>query len=479
MKIKSSKPKTPLEKRNLNYDPEDKIVVKSPVLNDTPDIPQMLDEVIEKKGSFFCSQPFVHMYVPTYGLAHPCCNTTMNVKKHVSEIGLDGIWNQPELKSLREEMANGNKERERTIKTCYRCIETEWRGFDTPRMAYNRDLSRDPEEQEECDRLVQWVIDNPGADYPIPEKIHTAQIKVWGNYCNLKCAMCSPEDSSSVGEEVMLLGEMSEQQILDRSEHRSGYKMPFKPPLIRYEDNNIDEDEFWDNIKRTKRIQLIGGETWLIKQNVQILERCVEEGWAKDKRIFAFSNNYGHPNMQKIADLLSQFQHVHYKCSMEHWGPKNDYIRFPSKWEVVEKNIKTIASIPGISLGFAVTSNPLSLGYSDDMVKGCMKYGNAPGFFNLTRPQWMAPHIIPDDIREFYLDKLYSNSWDIIEKIQKPIEYLEKREFNQDKLDEFVRRMSARDKLRNDSILNHFPEWTPYFIHDEYYQEKQEIIARG
>ena len=48
-------------------------------------------------------------------------------------------------------------------------------------------------------------------------------------------------------------------------------------PRIRYEDNNIDEDEFWEVIKKTKRIQLIGGETWLIKQYVQILEKCVKE----------------------------------------------------------------------------------------------------------------------------------------------------------------------------------------------------------
>ena len=471
MKIKSKREHQKLEKiPHLEIDPDDTAGARSPIQIEEPDIGAMLDNLIQKNGSFFCSQPFNHMYIPTYGLAHPCCNTSMNVKKHISETGIDGVWNQPELASLREEMANGNKDRERTIKTCYRCIETEYRGFSTPRIAYNKDLERDPEEHQEMLRLLEFVRENPGAEYPIPEKIHTAQIKVWGNYCNLKCAMCSPEDSSSVAEEIMLLGEMSEQDILDRSEKRSGYKMPFKPPLIRYEDNNINEEEFWDNIRRTKRIQLIGGETWLIKQNIQILERCVKEGWAKNKRLFIFSNNFGYPKMEYIRDLLMEFQHVHYKCSMEFWGPRNDYIRFPSKWQEVEKNIKLIASIPKISLGFAVTSNPLSLGYADDMVKGCTKYGNPPGFFNLTRPKWMSPHIIPDDIREIYLDKLYSNSYDIIDKIQKPIEYLEKREFDPEMLQEFIKRMKARDKLRNDNILNHFPEWAPYFKDDEYYK---------
>ena len=51
-------------------------------------------------------------------------------------------------------------------------------------------MKNDKEELAELDRLVKFVQDNPGAEYPIPDKIHTAQIKVWGNYCNLKCLMC-------------------------------------------------------------------------------------------------------------------------------------------------------------------------------------------------------------------------------------------------------------------------------------------------
>ena len=78
------------------------------------------------------------------------------------------------------------------------------------------------------------------------------------------------------------------EKILERSEIRSGSEMPFTFPRIRYEDNNIDEDEFWEVIKKTKRIQLIGGETWLIKQYVQILEKCVKEAKQKIKRYLHF-----------------------------------------------------------------------------------------------------------------------------------------------------------------------------------------------
>ena len=467
MKITRKKPAKKL-KRIEGVNPEGYAQPISPIQKEKPDIGKMLDSNIKKNGPFFCSQPFIHMYIPTYGLAHPCCNTTMNVKKHISEIGINGVWNQPELANLREEMANGNKKREATIATCYRCIETEYRGFSTPRLAYNRDMRNDKEELAELDRLVKFVQDNPGAEYPIPDKIHTAQIKVWGNYCNLKCLMCSAEDSSGVAEEWIALGEYTPEKILERSEIRSGSEMPFTFPRINYEDNNINEDEFWEVIKKTKRIQLIGGETWLIKQYVQILEKCVKEGWAKDKKIFAFSNNFGHPNMQYIYDLLKEFQHVHYKCSMELWGHKNDYIRYPSKWPEVYKNMQLMGSLPNGDIGFAFTLNPLNVGYVDEAVKGAEEFGKTPSFFNLTRPHWFTLKGLPPELKNLYLDRLYKNSYDVIDKIQKPIEYLENLEHDELQLHTMISKIKARDKLRGDNILKYFPEWTPYFK-DEHY----------
>mgnify|MGYP001204539389 FL=1 len=461
MKIKSKKLKKKLKKFNIN--PDDFIRRRSPIQKDAPDIDKMLDTIIKRDGPFFCSQPFIHMYIPTYGLAHPCCNTTVNVKKHISEIGINGVWNQPELANLREEMANGNKERKVTAATCYRCIETEYRGFDTPRIAYNNDMLEDKDELAELDRLVKFVRENPASEYPIPKKIHTSQIKVWGNYCNLKCLMCSAEDSSSVAEEWIALGEYTPDLILLRSELRSASEMPFKFPLINYQDNNIDEEEFWEVIKKTKRIQLIGGETWLIKQYVQILERCVKEGWAKDKKIFAFSNNFGYPKMQYIYDLLKEFKSVHYKCSMELWGQKNDYIRYPSRWSEVYKNIKLMSTLPNVNLGFAFTLNPLNIGYVDEAVKGASEFNKKPSFFNLTRPAWFTLKSLPPDLKNFYIDKLYNNSYDIIDKIQKPLEYLENLEFDELQHHTMIARIKARDNLRGDNILKYFPEWTQYF----------------
>ena len=467
MKIKSKK-----ASKKLNVLSEDlvkasylreKVVQNSPVKNSRQDYSKMLDSIIQKEGSFFCSQPFIHLYVPTYGFAHPCCNTTVNVKKHVSQTGLNGIWNQPEFANLRKEMANGNKERDATLRTCYRCIEVEYNGFENIRKQYNNDLARDKEYKEELDRLVKFVVDNPEEEYPTPNKVHTVELKLFGNYCNLKCLFCNSADSSSVSEEWMLLGESSYAQQNEKMMSRSGSEVPFSFPLINYQDNDIDEDEFWDMIRKSKRIKLVGGETWLIKQYVQILERCVEEGWAKDKKIFAFSNNFGHPNMQYIYDLLKEFERVTYKCSLEMWGERNDYIRYPSKWPEVHKNIKLISTLPNVSLGLTLTVGPLNIGYVDDFVRGAQEIENKVFTFNtITRPAWYTLKSMPPDLKEFYLDKLYRNSYDILEKIEKPIQFLEEAEHNEMQQHVMIANIRARDKLRGDNILNYFPEWKPY-----------------
>ena len=135
--------------------------------------------------------------------------------------------------------------------------------------------------------------------------------------------------------------------------------------------------------------------------------------------------------------------------------------------------IKKIGSLPNVNLGFAFTINPLNAGYVDNAILGVeedmkgFRY-NSPSFFNVTRPHWFTMKSLPDDIVDHHLSKLYSNESWVIEKSKKIIEYLEKREFNEEKYHTMIERITARDKLRGDNVLNYFPEWKPHFK-DSYY----------
>lgn len=434
-----------------------------------PDLNYMLDEVIKDKGDFFCSQPWVHMYMPTYGFQHICCNTSMSVKKHISQATFEELYNEPEFTKLREEMVGGHKDRERTLKTCVRCIQTEHRGFPSLRESYNRSANRNTQTKDEMGKLVSKVKETGDGNIGLPEKLHTVELKVWGNYCNLQCLMCSVEDSSSVAEEQMALGEIDAKGIKERVTLRTGIEPPFTPPLIRYQDNYIDEDQYWGIIDRAVRIKLIGGETFLQKQNIQLLEHLVKTGKAKDKELIIFTNNYGYPRMEYVRDLLRNFKSIAYKCSMELWGEKNDYIRYPSKWDEVHRNMKMMAKIPQLQVLPTCTLNPITIGYVHEIIDGAAQFSDVmPNFSSVSRPKWFTAHCIPDDVVDFYLDRYYSLPYEMIHLCTKAIETLEQREFKEDKYKKMINHITRRDKHRNDNILNFFPEWKNHFK-DPYY----------
>ena len=76
------------------------------------------------------------------------------------------------------------------------------------------------------------------------------------------------------------------------------------------------------------------------------------------------------------------------------------------------------------------TLNPLNIGYVDEDVIGIKEFKRVPSFFNLTKILVYFKGL-PPDLKEFYLEKLYKNSYEVIERIEKPLEYLENLEFDE------------------------------------------------
>ena len=80
-----------------------------------------------------------------------------------------------------------------------------------------------------------------------------------------------------------------------------------------------------------------GGEPMLIEEHLRILEMIIEEGHAHHILLRYNSNQTVIP--EAIVKLWKHFQKVAFNCSIEAFGALNNYIRYPSKWEKLEKNI--------------------------------------------------------------------------------------------------------------------------------------------
>ena len=66
----------------------------------------------------------------------------------------------------------------------------------------------------------------------------------------------------------------------------------------------------------------------------------VDEGYAKDCNLRYNSNGLELPD--KLFKLWEHFKEVRFNFSIDAYGERNNYIRYPSKWEEVAKNLKKL-----------------------------------------------------------------------------------------------------------------------------------------
>jgi MoaA/NifB/PqqE/SkfB family radical SAM enzyme len=150
--------------------------------------------------------------------------------------------------------------------------------------------------------------------------------------------MCSPHDSSS--------------WIKDWKVQFPKYKIQ---ELKQDQSWNVDFDYTWyqkgsfledmrSNASNIRELYFAGGEPLLIPEHYKILEFMVETGAAKLCVIRYNSNGLELP--EKLFDLWKHFKEVKFNFSIDDVGDRNDYIRYPSKWDNVVTNLKRLDDTP-------------------------------------------------------------------------------------------------------------------------------------
>ena len=81
-----------------------------------------------------------------------------------------------------------------------------------------------------------------------------------------------------------------------------------------------------------------GGEPMLIKEHLKILEMIIEEGHA-DHILLRYNSNQTVIPKKIIRNFGNIFKKLFLIALLKPMGLLNDYIRYPSKWKNLEKNI--------------------------------------------------------------------------------------------------------------------------------------------
>ncbi len=289
----------------------------------------------------FCVLPWIHFATRPNGDMRLCCNANSSGAGSDHLIGLvKNESGKPANFGLETPMSAWNNEYMRSVRTtmlsegipasCKKCFDEESKGVVSKRIW-------------ETGSWVQEDIDIPELiastkDGVIPENLVYLDLRL-GHTCNLKCIMCSPHDSS-----------------LWVSDHKKVFSL-FRNDTVKSQ-MNWDGDQFnnrwhenpdfwkemYAQIPNLKQVYFAGGEPLLIKEHKTFLEEIIRQGYA-DKILVRYNTN-GLLVDEEIINLWSKFKLVKVGFSIDALDVKNHYIRYPSDWETIVKNLHRLDNTP-------------------------------------------------------------------------------------------------------------------------------------
>lgn len=422
-----------------------------------------------KRLKTFCPLPWMHLSVSSIGKTRLCCNADEKTRYITDEHGqsvlipqiknIDWFLNLPFYKNIRKQMLENRKP-----EACSTCYALEEYGSVSYRQQFNLRWK---------EQLPEF-LDSTKQDGSLKK----AEIKYLdlplGNLCNLRCRMCHPVSSIQMKKDFDHLkidyGGVFADSYSDWTEDPDLYRK-LEPAL-----------------KTCEEIFFTGGEPLMIKAHEQILKQAIALKVAKNIRI-KYNSNLTKLSM-KLMDLWRPFREVEFNCSIDGIGKVNDYIRFPSRWPVIEEAMEKLDRFsrqhPHIKVYIHSTFQALNLFNIPDFLKWTMKsewktIHRLPHFIWLHEPKWFRSTVLPAAIKNKAIGKIervlkktesffmnYNESHHGWSELQLYVlkGYLKRlKNTDQEKLyfNDFVHYTKGMDSFRKQSVTRIVPEFRYFF----------------
>lgn len=330
-------------------------------------IKQWQDKIEVVTGSkTFCVLPWIHFATRPNGDMRLCCSANASGAGGNHTVGLvkneEGqpanfgretpmsAWNNEYMKDVRLTMLEG-----KIPASCSKCIAEESRGVASKRIWETGSWMEDGIDVEE-------LIKQTEEDGTVPEKLVYLDLRL-GHTCNLKCVMCSPHDSSQwVGEHKKIYPlfqakELKEQMSWDRKDFNN-----------KWHENPDFWKEMYAQIPNLKQVYFAGGEPLMIREHKWFLEEIIRQGYA-DKILVRYNTN-GLLVDDEIIELWKKFKKVKVGFSIDAVGDRNFYIRYPSDWTTICRNLHKLDNTPAnIQVSIATAIQILNVKHLPELAK--------------------------------------------------------------------------------------------------------------
>ena len=375
------------------------------------------------------------------GVYRVCCNSTPGKNTIRGEKGEllkiythlpSEVWNAPTYREIRQQMLAGERP-----SMCERCFKEEDAGIDSARVNYNRKWFKESKEYK--------VDETPAIEY--------VDLRL-GNLCNLRCRMCNPYSSNQWVDEW--------NQVVYKAELVPNFSLtPDEAARLA----NMDwptKEKTWDSLIEVagtiEEIYLTGGEPTLALEQYKLFDILIEKDLAKNIKLKYNTNLTNIP--KKMIEYWSKFKRIQINASIDAYGDLNRYIRYPTAWVSVEKNMDRFVQMPNVEVQLHCTVQTYNILNLHELFDWMKKYNNVKLYLNiLNHPKILNIRILPQELKQLaearlqpYLD---------LPKVKETINYMNA-EDQSGELVQFLDYNNTLDFLRDQNFYDLVPEFKVY-----------------
>lgn len=279
--------------------------------------------------------------IRTDGTFTGCCITSKRYHNkegkrfNVERDAIADVWNSEDRRNFIDNFDNEFETH------CRQCADVEKVGGESKRLR----------------EIKYWKLRDDVTQLPIytGDDLEFLDLKM-GNTCNLACSICGPNASSKWSSIYKTLG-IDAQKITQWQE----------------------TDKFWnqfdDLISKVRRIELAGGEPFMIKKQEKLIKSLVERDLAKDIEITWFTNCTMWP--ENLIKYFKEFKLIRIMLSLDNTEKQFEYIRWPGNWDQaysVFKKWNELSHSGIIDLGISHSIGMLNAWWLPEFHKWCREH---------------------------------------------------------------------------------------------------------
>lgn len=183
-----------------------------------------------------------------------------------------------------------------------------------------------------------------------------------GNQCNLRCVMCFPGESTLWYKDYQEITGYDHFIVDDKI-----YNLKLSDSDFDWANDKHKIDLLVNNSKYLNKIKFGGGEPLIIKYHHYLLNRLIEEGYSENIELEYSVNLTIFPPL--LFELWKRFKVIRICASVDAYGLANEAVRYPSKWETIEQNLRMLdASADNIIVFTSTTVSILTLEHYPDLM---------------------------------------------------------------------------------------------------------------